>query len=100
VVEKALVAEKAPVLTPKKKPTLVGHFAQGVLNAINSDGSVSITHQPIQSLGWPGMTMDFALANAALVSKIPVGSAIDFEIVERKADDWVITKISLAHGAH
>jgi len=100
VVEKPLVAEKAPVLTPKKKPTLVGHFAHGVLNAINSDGSVSITHQPIQSLGWPGMTMDFALANAALVSKIPVGSAIDFEIVERKTDDWVITKISLAHGAH
>jgi len=100
VVEKTVTAEKAPVLTPKKKPTRVGHSAHGLLEAINGDGSVSITHQPIQSLGWPGMTMDFALANAALVSKIPVGSMIDFEIVERKADDWVITKISIAHGAH
>jgi len=103
-IEQTVVESKpksnSEVVTPKKKPAVVGHQAQGVLEALNRDGSVSITHQPIQSLGWPGMTMDFALANAALVSKIPVGSAIDFEIVERKTDDWVITKISLAHGAH
>ncbi|NOT98215.1 MAG: efflux RND transporter periplasmic adaptor subunit [Sideroxydans sp.] len=80
----------------KPQPTqkTVGHQAQGVLEAINNDGSISIAHQPIKSLGWPGMTMDFALANTALVSGIKPGSKIDFEIVERGKDEWVITKLS------
>ena len=80
--------------SPKKKPKVVGHVAQGVLEGINDDGSVSITHEPIKSLGWPGMTMDFALANSSLVDGIAPGSAISFEIVERKPDEWVITKIN------
>jgi len=82
--------------TEQTKPTVVGHQAQGILEAINKDGTLSITHQPIKSLGWPGMTMDFALANAALVSGIKPGSKIDFEIVERAPDEWVITKLNAA----
>jgi len=53
----------------------------------------SITHEAIKTLGWPGMTMDFPLANSALAAGIPPGSAITFELVERKPDDWVITKL-------
>ena len=81
-------------INPDLQGKTVGHQAQGVLEAINNDGSVSITHHPIKSLGWPGMTMDFALANTALVSGIKPGSKIDFEIVERGKDEWVITKLS------
>lgn len=82
------------------KPAVVVHQAQGVLNAINADGTVSITHEAIASLGWPGMTMDFALANASLAAGMPPGSTITFEIVERKPDDWVITKLQARHGGH
>ncbi len=71
----------------------VGHQAQGMLEAINADGSVSITHEPIPTLKWPGMTMDFALANPSLVAGIQPGSKITFELVERKQDEWVITKL-------
>jgi Cu(I)/Ag(I) efflux system membrane fusion protein len=91
-------ASKIPV--KKSKPAVVAHQARGVLNAINADGMVSITHEAIASLGWPGMTMDFALANASLAADIPPGSAITFEIVERKPDDWVITKLRAQHGGH
>lgn len=77
---------------------VVAHQAQGVLEAINADGTVSIKHQPIKSLGWPGMTMDFALANSALVNGIATGSHIDFEIVERGKDEWVITRLQVQHG--
>ncbi|MDD4913130.1 MAG: efflux RND transporter periplasmic adaptor subunit [Sideroxydans sp.] len=80
-------------INPDLQGKAVGYQAQGILEAINDDGSVSITHQPIKSLGWPGMTMDFALANTALVSGIKAGSKIDFEIVKRGEDEWVITKL-------
>jgi Cu(I)/Ag(I) efflux system membrane fusion protein len=83
-----------PVVTPVVKK-VVGNPGRGVLNAINGDGSVSITHGPIATLGWPGMTMDFALANASLAAGIKPGSKISFEIVERAPDEWVIIKLQL-----
>ncbi len=78
----------------------VGHQATGVLEEIYDDGSVSITHDPIPSLKWPGMTMDFALANPSLVANVKPGSAIDFEIVERGAGEWVITKLQAKEQSH
>src|SRR5512135_1612111 len=80
----------------------VGHVAQGTLDSINSDGTVSITHGPIKSLGWPGMTMDFTLANSSLVAGIKPGSAISFEIVEREPGVWVITRLQATqqHEGH
>ncbi len=83
-----------------QKQTTVGHQAQGTLNTINDDGTVSITHQAIPSLKWPGMTMDFALTNSSLVAGIKPGSAISFEIVERTPGEWVITKLQAQHGGH
>jgi Cu(I)/Ag(I) efflux system membrane fusion protein len=85
----------------KQKTKAAGHQAQGTLESINSDGTVSITHEPIKSLGWPGMTMDFALANSSLVAGIQPGSKITFELVERKPDEWVITRMQAQqHGGH
>jgi len=78
----------------------VGHQAQGKLDSINNNGTVSITHEPIKSLGWPGMTMDFPLANTALATGVQPGSTITFELVERKPGEWVITKLQAQHGGH
>ncbi len=78
----------------------VGHNAQGVLEAINSDGTVSIKHGPIATLGWPGMTMDFALANSSPVAGLKPGTAITFEIVERAPGEWVITRLQPQHEGH
>ena len=81
------------------KPAVVGHQAQGKLDAINADGTATITHEAIKTLGWPGMTMDFALANSSLAQGIKPGAAISFELVERKPDEWVITKLQARHSA-
>jgi Cu(I)/Ag(I) efflux system membrane fusion protein len=83
-------------MQPKSKPAVVGHRVQGTLNAINADGTVNITHGPVESLDWPGMTMDFVLANSSLAGNARIGSAITFEIVERKPGEWVITKLQAA----
>ena len=90
--------------TVSPKPAVVGHQAQGTLEAINADGTVSITHEPIKSLGWPGMTMDFELANSSLAQGIKPGTAIAFELVERGEGVWVITRMQAvkpaAHEGH
>jgi len=77
----------------KQPATAVGHRVQGTLNAVNADGTVSVTHGPVEALGWPGMTMDFALAHSALAAGIKPGAAISFEIVERQPGEWVITRL-------
>jgi len=81
------------------KPTAVGYQTEGTLNALNTDGTVNVTHSQIKMLGWPGMTMDLALANPSLVTGIQPGTAITFEIVERKPGEWVITKLQAKAAA-
>ena len=88
-----------PIATPSSPAAqkTVGHQGQGVLEAMNDDGTVSITHGPIASLSWPGMTMDFTLANSSLAAGIKPGSAISFELVERKPGEFMITKMQAQH---
>ena len=81
------------------KPSGVGYQTEGTLNAINTDGTVNVTHSQIKMLGWPGMTMDLALANSSLVTGIQPGAAIIFEIVERNPGEWVITKLQAKAAA-
>ncbi|TAJ79322.1 MAG: efflux RND transporter periplasmic adaptor subunit [Gallionellaceae bacterium] len=93
-----------PPATEQAQPAAVGHRAQGTLEAINADGSISIAHEAIKSLGWPGMTMDFPLANPSLAQGIKPGTAIRFELVERKPGEYVVTKLQAqpgtSHGGH
>jgi Cu(I)/Ag(I) efflux system membrane fusion protein len=75
------------------------HKAEGILKSIDAAaGTVSVSHDPVTSLGWPAMTMDFVLANPSLVATIKPGSPIAFEFVERKPGEWVIYKLD-ARGA-
>ncbi len=89
-----------PALSQREREKTVGHQAHGILEALNADSTVSITHDPIPALKWPSMTMDFALANPSLVANVKAGSSIDFEIVERGEGEWVITKLQAKHGGH
>ena len=75
-----------------EKPRAVGHSAVGTLDAIGGD-SVTISHEPVASLKWPKMTMEFVPANATLFAGIKPGTAIAFEFVERKPGEWVVTKV-------
>jgi Cu(I)/Ag(I) efflux system membrane fusion protein len=90
------------------KPAAASHKAEGTLKSIDAAaGTVSVSHDPVASLGWPAMTMDFVLANPSLVATMKPGSPIAFEFVERKPGEWVIYKLeakgaaqSTAHAGH
>lgn len=81
-------------------PPAAGHQAEGRIEAIDSgSGAVSIAHGPVSSLKWPGMTMEFKLANGALLGSAKRGDRVAFEFVERGQGEWVITSIKPAQAA-
>ena len=90
------------------KPAGTDHRGEGKLDAIDlKAGTVTITHGPVATLKWPGMTMDFTLANSGLVGNLKPGASIEFTFVERKPGEWVIVKLAgtgaarpSAHSGH
>lgn len=90
------------------KPASADHRGEGKLDAIDLQaGTVTITHGPVATLKWPGMTMDFTLANSGLIGNLKPGASIEFTFVERKPGEWVIVKLAgtgaarpAAHAGH
>lgn len=73
----------------------VTHTAHGTLDEIDSKGgTLLITHEPVKSLNWPRMTMEFVPSNDAVAKAAKPGDAIEFEFLERKPGEWVVTKIA------
>jgi Cu(I)/Ag(I) efflux system membrane fusion protein len=71
-----------------------GHQGEGTVDARDAGtGTVTLSHDPVASLHWPAMTMDFAIANAALLKALEPGSRVSFEFVERQPGEWVITAV-------
>jgi Cu(I)/Ag(I) efflux system protein CusF len=67
--------------------------AVGVVDEINAaKGIVTISHQPIKSLGWPAMTMDFIVKDKKTLAKLSKGKKITFSFIE-KHGDYLITKV-------
>lgn len=51
----------------------------GVVEAIDlPQGTVTLKHQPIESIHWPAMTMTFKIANQAVLQGVKVGEHVRF----------------------
>ena len=55
---------------------------------------MALNHQPVPSLQWPAMTMDFKVANGSLLAGLKPGTSVMFEFVERQPGEWVITRMT------
>jgi len=79
-----------------------GHQAEGTVDSIDAkEGTISLNHGPVASLKWPAMTMEFKVANAALLKDLKPGAQVAFEFVERQPGEWVITSVKpLAASPH
>jgi len=87
---------------PAEKPAAatVGNKAEGKVEEVDAKaGTASITHGPVASLKWPGMTMEFKTANDAILKQLKPGASIAFEFVERGQGEWVITSVTPAGQA-
>jgi Cu/Ag efflux protein CusF len=87
--------------TPKSVAAAVGHKASGQVEAVDAKaGTASISHGPVESLKWPAMTMEFKVANPALLGELKPGTVVAFEFVERGPGEWLITGVSPAANSH
>jgi len=83
--------------SPDKRPVV--HEAVGRLDDVDGkSGALLITHEPVASLNWPTMTMEFVPANDAVARVAQPGEAIRFEFVERKPGEWVVTRMEKRAG--
>jgi Cu(I)/Ag(I) efflux system protein CusF len=68
-----------PGMTMPASTTKIGR-GSGVITEIDAKGGIiTIKHQPIASLGWPGMTMGFKASSPALLKGLKVGQKIGFD---------------------
>lgn len=75
--------------------TLQGHKAEGVVNSINmQNDTINLTHGPVKSLEWPGMTMDFKVKNMAILKGINPGQKVKFEIIKERAGEFYVSRIT------
>ena len=68
------------------------HHGMGTYNAITSEGAVNLSHEPIGSLDWPAMTMDFVVSPDVDLSNFQPGDGIHFELSRAGDGSFVITK--------
>lgn len=75
------------------------HQAKGTIRAIDrQSGTVNISHDPIPSLNFPAMTMDFTVEDKALLKDVKPGQDVQIDIVQRGPSAFVITRIAPAGG--
>lgn len=78
-----------------KNAAAQGHMGQGVVNKIDPQhNKINMTHGPIDSLGWPGMTMDFTVKDAAVLKGLKPGQKVTFEVVNEGPRKYVVTRIT------
>ena len=71
---------------------LAQHNATGVVTRAPANGKVTIKHDPVPSLKWPGMTMGFVVKDKAVADKLKPGAKIEFEFVQQ-GKDYVVTSV-------
>jgi len=86
----ARMTDPAPAPEEKAGPAK----GTGVITSLMIDhGMISMQHDPIESLGWPEMTMDFTTMDGVSLEGLAVGDAVEFELMEMK-DSYLISAIS------
>ncbi|HLF10294.1 MAG TPA: copper-binding protein [Gammaproteobacteria bacterium] len=64
---------------PTRSQEGVEHVAEGTVNSIDAAaGMVNISHGPVESAGWPAMTMSFKLADPDAAAGLAAGQRVDF----------------------
>jgi Cu/Ag efflux protein CusF len=68
--------------------------AIGVVNRVDStQHKINLTHEPIQALGWPSMTMDFAVAPSVDLSALKPGARVDVTLEKGKGGMYEIQSV-------
>jgi Cu(I)/Ag(I) efflux system membrane fusion protein len=68
------------------------YSASGTVTAIAGD-RVTISHGPVEGLGWPAMTMTFRAAGPAMLPGVSVGDRVAFQF-RQNGSDYPLTALN------
>lgn len=68
--------------------------ATGMINSVHAAArKLNVTHDPIPTIGWPSMTMDFAVAPSVDLSAVTPGTRVNFDMEQGQGGMYVIQSI-------
>ena len=70
------------------------HSGNGDITELSSD-SVTISHGPVESIGWPAMTMTFRAQSGQMLQGLNVGDPVDFQF-QKAGEQYQLTSIKKA----
>jgi Cu(I)/Ag(I) efflux system membrane fusion protein len=71
------------------------HATKGTIQNVDREaGTVKIAHEPVPSLNWPAMTMDFKVMDKQDLVGLKQGEQVEFQFTEESAGRYAITEIS------
>jgi len=91
-----LAAQPMAGMEAQKKTEQARHHGTGkVVSVDRAKLRIKLAHEPIKSLGWSAMMMNFDVAKASLLDGLKKGDAVWFELGKTKPEElvWVIVKI-------
>ena len=69
------------------------HKGKGTVESVDAKkGTVSLSHDPIQSMNWPAMTMTFKAKDKAMLENVKPGAKVEFSFVQ-SGKDYIVTDI-------
>jgi Cu(I)/Ag(I) efflux system periplasmic protein CusF len=78
------------------KAVAESHQGKGTVNSVDAKaGKINLTHEPIASLDWPGMTMDFEVQDKSSLAKLKAGQKVTFKLIEARKGKYVISEITV-----
>ena len=75
------------------------HFALGVVQQVHrAGGAVTLLHEPVESLKWPAMKMEFTVARPELLDRLSEGRQVAIEFVSENGSYRIVNAIPLAQA--
>lgn len=71
----------------------------GTINSVDATArKINMNHEPIPAIGWPAMTMDFAVAPSVDLRAVKPGTRVNFQMMQGQGGMYVIQSIAPAGG--
>ena len=84
-------------ITGTAKPSAQPITGSGIVKSIDqAKRALLLAHGPIAALGWPPMTMDFAVAKGVNLSSVRAGQSVDFTLIQSGPGLYVVSGIGPA----
>ena len=76
-------------------------WSKGVINQVmTAHRRVNISHEPIEELDWPKMTMDFTVADNVDFQALQAGQTLHFELTKNAQSSYIISAIHIMDSTH